>query len=189
MKEEKTDSGGDEMELFGMPIVQVYLYALIIAGLVTILYVFFSDIAEGVGEGSPFLNPAVILSYLTFVAATGYIMELTTNWNSGFIIASALVIAFVLDLLLYFFILLPLSSAEVSLAYTDESLTGQVGKVIVPIPANGFGEIVFDSVNGIISKRAIGYENASIDYGKEVLVIEVKEGTFIVKEYEPFRFK
>ena len=32
-------------------------------------------------------------------------------------------------------------------------------------------------------------KTAAIDYGKEVLIIEVKEGTFIVKEYEPFRFK
>ena len=29
----------------------------------------------------------------------------------------------------------------------------------------------------------------AIDYGKEVLIIEVKDGTFIVKEYEPFRFE
>ena len=177
------------MELFGMPVVQVYLYGLIIAGLATILYVFFSDVAEGVGEGTPFLNPAVILSFITFVAAAGYIMELTTYWTSGFILTAALIIAFVLDVLLYFFILLPLSSAEVSLAYTDESLIGQVGKVIVPIPVNGFGEIVIESVNGIVSKRAAGYENASIDYGKEVLIIEVKTGTFVVKEYVPFRFK
>jgi membrane protein implicated in regulation of membrane protease activity len=176
------------MELFGMPIVQVYLYALIIAGVATVIYVFLSDVAEGIGEGSPFLNPAVVLSFITFVAATGYILELATPWNSGLIIAVAFVIAFVLDLLLYFFILLPLSSAEVSLAYTDESLTGQVGKVIVPVPVDGFGEIVIETVNGIISKRAAGYENTSIDYGKEVLVIEVQGGTFIVKEYEPFRF-
>lgn len=177
------------MELYGMPVVQVYLYALIIAGLATILFVFFSDVAEGIGEGSPFLNPAVVLSFITFLAATGYIMELTTDWNSGFIFTMSLIIAFVLDLLLYFFILLPLSSAEVSLAYTDESLIGQVGKVIVPVPANGFGEIVIESVNGIVSKRAAGYENAPIDYGKEVLIIEVLNGTFVVKEYEPFRFK
>ena len=83
------------------------------------------------------------------------------DWNSGIILAIALVIAFVLDLLLYFFVLLPLSSAEVSLAYTDESLTGQVGKVIVPVPVDGFGEIVIETVNGLISKRATGYENSS----------------------------
>ena len=176
------------MELFGMPIVQVYLYALIISGLITIVYVFFSDVAEGIGEGSPFLDPAVVLSFITFTAAAGYIMELTLNWNSGIILILALAIAFVLDLLLYFFVLLPLASAEVSLAYTDESLMGQVGRVIVPVPVDGFGEIVIETVNGLISKRAVGYENAPIDYDKEVLIIEVKNGTFIVKEYEPFRF-
>ena len=176
------------MELFGLPIVQFYLYALIILALITILYVFFSDIAEGIGEGSPFLDPAVVLSFLTFTAAAGYILELVVSWNSGIILIVALAIAFVLDLLLYFFVLLPLSSAEVSLAYTDASLAGQVGKVIVPVPVDGFGEIVIETVNGLISKRASGYENSSIDYGKEVLVIDVKEGTLIVKEYEPFRF-
>ena len=177
------------MELFGTPIVQVYLVVLIIAALVTLLYIFFSDMAEGIGEVSPFLDPAVVLSFITFVAAVGYILELVTAWNSGIILVIALAAAFVLDLLLYFFILLPLRSAEVSMAYTDESLLGQVGKVIVPVPIDGFGEIVIETVNGLISKRAAGYENTAIEYGKEVLVIEVRNGTFIVKEYEPFRFK
>jgi membrane protein implicated in regulation of membrane protease activity len=145
--------------------------------------------AEGIGEASPFLDPAVVHSFVTFVAAVGYILELVTNWNSGVILVIALAAAFVLDLLLYFFVLRPLKSAEVSLAYTDESLQGRVGKVIVPVPVDGFGEIVIETVNGLISKRASGYENTEIEYGKEVLIIEVKDGTFIVKEYEPFRFK
>ena len=93
------------MELFGMPIVQVYLVVLIIAALATLLYIFFSDMAEGIGEVSPFLDPAVVLSFITFVAAVGYILELVTAWNSGIILVIALATAFVLDLLLYFFIL------------------------------------------------------------------------------------
>ncbi|MDW0117967.1 hypothetical protein QTL97_13565 [Sporosarcina thermotolerans] len=177
------------MELFGMPVINVYLTVLIIAGLATVLYLFFSDISEGIGEASPFLDPAVILAFISFTSAVGYILELMTDWNHLLILLLALATATLLDFLLYFFVLLPLKSAEVSLAYTDESLTGRVGKVIVPVPVDGFGEIVIESVNGIISKRAAGYENQPIDYGKEVLIIEVKEGTFIVKEYEPFRFK
>ena len=69
------------MELFGMPIVQVYLVVLIIAGLATLLYIFFSDMAEGIGEASPFLDPAVVLAFITFAAAVGYILELVTAWN------------------------------------------------------------------------------------------------------------
>ncbi|WP_203248214.1 hypothetical protein [Sporosarcina beigongshangi] len=176
------------MELFGMPIVQVYLVVLIVAGLATVLYLFFSDMAEGIGEVSPLLDPAVVLAFITLTAAAGYILELVTALNSGIIIVIALVIAAVLDFLLYVFVLLPIRSAEVSLAYTDESLVGQVAKVIVPVPIGGFGEIVIETVSGILSKRAVGYENTAIEYGKEVLIMEVKNGSFIVKEYEPFRF-
>lgn len=178
----------DGVVLFGFPIVQIYLYALIISGAITVIYVLFSDVAEGIGEASPFLDPAVLLPFITFTAAASYILEITVDWHSGVIFSGAIVIAIILDVLLYFFILLPLSSAEVSLAYSDESLMGQVGRVIVPVPVDGFGEIVIETVNGRLNKRAASYENSAIEYGQEVLLIEVKDGTFIVKEYEPFRF-
>ena len=82
-----------------------------------------------------------------------------------------------------------MASSEVSTAYTDESLQGHVGKVIVPIPNDGFGEIVIETVNGLISKRATEYDNEEIDYGKQVLIIDVDAGTFLVKEYEPLKYK
>lgn len=81
-----------------------------------------------------------------------------------------------------------MASTEVSIAYTDESLAGLVGKVITPIPIDGYGEIVIETVSGLLNKRATGYDNEQIDYGKEVLVIEVEEGTFLVREYEAIDF-
>lgn len=177
------------MEVFGMAIDELYLPILIISGIVTLLYLFFSDLTDGSGELFPLLDPAVLLPFITLTATWGYVLELATGLSSGVILGISLGAAAILDFLLYFFILLPLKSAEVSLAYSDESLAGKVGKVIVPIPADGFGEIVIETVNGVLSKRAAGYENVPIDYGKEVLIIEVNAGTFIVKEYEPFRFK
>ncbi|GKV68342.1 putative membrane protein YuaF [Sporosarcina sp. NCCP-2716] len=177
------------MEVFGMAIEDLYLPILIISGIVTLLYLFFSDLTDGSGELFPLLDPAVLLPFITLTATWGYVLELATGLGSGVILGISLCAAAILDFLLYFFILLPLKSAEVSIAYSDESLTGKVGKVIVPIPADGFGEIVIETVNGVLSKRAAGYENVPIDYGKEVLIIEVDAGTFIVKEYEPFRFK
>lgn len=171
-----------------MAIEQIYLYVLLIMGAATILYVFFGDVIEGIEEGIPFFNPSVIMAFVTLVSATGYVLEVSTSWNSWFILIASVVVGVILDMLLYFFILLPMSSAEVSMAYTDESLAGQVGKVITPIPIDGYGEIVIETVNGLINKRAIGFDNEEIDYGKEVLVIDVKEGTFLVREYEAFDF-
>lgn len=171
-----------------MVIEQVYFYALLIMGAATILYVFFGDVVEGIGEGIPFLNPAVILALVTFVSATGYVLEVSTSWNSWIVLLSSVVFGVILDTLLYFLILLPMASTEVSIAYTDESLAGLVGKVITPIPIDGYGEIVIETVSGLLNKRAAGYDNEEIDYGKEVLVIEVEEGTFLVREYEAIDF-
>lgn len=167
---------------------QIYFYALLIMGAVTILYVFFGDVAEGIGEGIPFFNPTVMMAFVTFVSASGYILEAATTWNSWIVLIVSIAIGAILDFLLYFFFLVPMSSAEVSTAYTDESLAGEIGKVITPIPTDGYGEIVIDTVNGLLSKRATGFDNEEIAYGKEVLVIDVNEGTFLVREYEVFDF-
>jgi len=172
-----------------MTIEQIYFYVLLFMGAATILYVFFGDVAEGIGEGIPFLNPTIIMAFITFASASGYLLESLTTWNSWLILIASLVAGALFDVLLYFLFLLPMSHAEVSIAYTDESLAGQVGKVITPIPADGFGEIVIETISGLVSKRSAGYDNEEIDYGKEVLIIEVTNGTFLVREYEPFDFK
>lgn len=162
---------------------QIFLYGLIVIGLITILYVLFADALDALDTG--FLNPTTILSFLLFICAAGFFLLKLTNWSNEVVIIAALIISGILTFLLYFFVLIPLASAEVSTAYTNESLQGQVGRVIIPIPANGFGEIVIETVNGIISKRAAGYDNEEIDYDKQVLIIDVNNGTFLVKEYVP----
>jgi membrane-bound ClpP family serine protease len=172
-----------------MGVEQIYFYILIFMGAATILYLFFGDVAEGIGEGIPFLNPTIIMAFITFASVLGYLLENFTTWNSWLVFIISLVVGAIFDVLLYFLFLLPMASAEVSIAYTDESLAGQVGKVITPIPADGFGEIVIETVSGLVSKRSAGYDNEEIDYGRNVLIIEVTNGTFLVREYEPFDFK
>lgn len=164
---------------------QIFLYGLFAIGLITILYVLFADAIDGMDSG--ILNPTTILTFLLFICATGFILLKLTNWNEEIIIIVALIASSIITFLLYFFVLVPLASAEVSTAYTNESLQGQVARVIVPIPIDGYGEIVIETVNGIISKRAVGFDKEEIDYDKQVLIIDVEDGTFLVKEYEPLK--
>lgn len=178
------------MLVFGFELHAVYLVTLIVAGSITILYLLFSDMLDGVFEGIPFIDPAVILSFITIASAMGYLLEKLTSLTSVLILIIATIVSSIVSTIIYYFILVPLKRAEVSLAYTEESLGGQVGKVIVPIPVDGFGEIVIESVNGIISKRATGFDNEGIDYNEQVLIIEAKEGTVYVKKYEsPIQYK
>lgn len=172
------------MTLFGTSIESIYLIFLLIAGGLTILYLFFGDILEGIGDTFGFLNPVLILSFFAFLSATGYVLESTTSLSSILILLLAAGIAFLLDTLLNIFVLIPLSSAEESLSYTEDSLKGRVGKIIIPIPENGFGEIVIESKSGVISKPAAGFDNNIIPEGAKVLVLEVKKGVLYVVPYE-----
>lgn len=122
------------MEIFGASIQSVYLITLIVAGGLTLLYILFNDLLEGLAELIPFINPALILAFVTFFSASGYLFEMLTTWNSILIIVISIIIALILDTLLNVFVLVPLSSAEKSLAYSTNSLRGRVGKVIIPIP-------------------------------------------------------
>ncbi len=171
-------------KLFGFSLTAIYLTVLIVMASCTLLYLVFADLADGVAEGIPYLDPAVILSFISITAAGGYLLERFTSLTSIVAFIIAIIIAAILTALLYFFLLVPLRSAEVSLVYTDASLEGQTAKVIIPIPVDGFGEIVIESINGIISKRAASYQGEEIPYDTKVLIIEVKEGTAFVTSYD-----
>jgi membrane-bound ClpP family serine protease len=172
------------MEIFGLPIQTLYLYILCFSGGIIVLYILFGDVLEGAGEVSPFLNPIVIFAFLTIFSAAGFLMEYTTGMGSIFIIAISASIAFILDIILYLFVLIPLSNAEESLVYTDESLRGRVGKVIIPIPDGGFGEVLIESVSGRIAKPAQSFKGGPIEEGQEVLIIEVNENVLQVVRHE-----
>ncbi len=176
--------GVSNLTLFGYSLEQIFLVVLIFAGLATILVMFFGDAVEGIGEGLPIFNPSVILSFITLMSAAGFILEKLAWFSSVWNIIAACIIGVILSTLFYLFVLVPLRSADVSLAYTEESLGGQLGKVIVPIPVNGFGEVVIETTSGMISKRATGYDNEAIDYDETVLVVDVKDGTLFVRTYE-----
>jgi membrane-bound ClpP family serine protease len=172
------------MEIFGYSIESIYLTVLIITGGITLLYLLFGDFLEGIAEAAGFLNPTLILAFVTFTSASGYIFELLTSYNHLLIMSISVIIAIILDVLLNVFVLIPLSRAEESLAYTTQSLRGRVGDVIIPIPVDGFGEVIIKSASGTISKSAASFENKAIAEGEKVLIIEVKDGVLKVLPYE-----
>lgn len=171
------------MELFGAPIQSVYLITLIVAGGLTLLYILFNDILEALAEALP-VSPALILAFITFFSASGYLFELVTSLNSYLIIAISIIIAFILDTLLNVFVLVPLSSAEESLAYTTKSLRGRVGKVIIPIPIDGYGEVLLKSNSGTVAKAAKSFKGDPIGEGESVLVVDVQSGVLHVVVHE-----
>lgn len=172
------------IELFGYPIQTVYLTVLIISGILILLFFFFGDFLEGIGEAVPFFNPALILAFLIFLSASGYILESFTSMKSLWILLISGVGSFILTTMLNVFILVPLSSAEESLAYTDESLKARIATTIVPIPKDGYGEVLIENASGRIAKSAVSFHGQEIGEGTKVLVVEVKQGVLYVIPYD-----
>ncbi|MEC3609914.1 NfeD family protein [Bacillus velezensis] len=175
------------MDIFHLPLETVYLYTLIISGSLTLLILFFQDVFHGLSEAIPvsFLNPALILSFLTIFSASGYIGEIAAPLSSSVIALLSFVLSVLLVTLLHFFVLVPLSSAEESLAYRETDLKGRVGRVITSVPKDGYGEVIIEGIGGAISKSAVSFDQEQIKYGTAVLVIDVKDGVLFVTPHEP----
>ncbi|MBD1381578.1 hypothetical protein [Metabacillus arenae] len=172
------------MELFGTSLETIYFYGLIIAGSLTFLYILFGDVLEGVFEGitGSLLNPTLLFSFLTIFTANGYLFELITSLHSGLIFLISLGISSILVTLLNVFVLIPLSSAEESLSYSESDLKGRMGVVITSIPVDGYGEVILKSNSGSIAKPAISFDSLPIPSGSNVLVIDVQSGVLSVVE-------
>lgn len=174
------------MELFGVPIVTVYLYGLIISGILTFIYVLFADVLHvDTGDGGlHFLNPVLVFAFMTILSASGYLFERLSSLHSLLILAISAVIAFILVTLLNVFVLVPMSSAEESLAYQESDLRGRIGTVITPIPTDGFGEVLIESASGRIAKPASSFDGGEIANGTRVLVVQVKDGVLQVTVHQ-----
>ncbi|PAD64314.1 hypothetical protein CHH79_10070 [Bacillus siamensis] len=175
------------MDIFHLPLETIYLYTLIIAGSLTLLILFFQDVFHGLSEVIPvsFVNPTLILSFLTIFSASGYIGEIATSLSNPIIALLSFVLSVFLVSLLYFFILVPLSSAEESLVYRESDLKGRIGRVITSVPKDGYGEVIIEGIGGAISKSAVSFDQEQIKYGTAVLVIDVKDGVLFVTPHEP----
>jgi membrane-bound ClpP family serine protease len=166
------------MELFDMPLETIYLYGLMIAGVLTVLYVLFADLFHF--DGPDFLNPVLIFAFITILSASGYLFERLSSLHYLAIMGISALLAIILVTLLNVFVLVPLSSAEESLVYKESDLRGRIGTVITAIPVDGFGEVMIESISGRIAKPAISFDKKHIENGVSVLVVQVKDGVLQV---------
>lgn len=166
----------------------IYLYGLIIAGILTVLLVLFADVLHfhGASDGPlHFLNPVLIFAFITVLSASGYLFEKLSSLQHILNFTISAIIAFIIMTLLNVFVLVPLSSAEESLAYEESDLRGRIGIVITSIPADGFGEVMIDSISGRIAKPASSFDNEAIPNGTRVLVVRVQNGVLEVSVHHP----
>jgi len=165
----------------------IYLYGLIIGGIITLLYMLFGDVFEvigGIGDVAPgsLLNPTVILSFISVLSGAGYILELRGTLNSLTVFLLATLIALVIVGIIHFFILVPLARSEQNTARSITDYIGQEGEVITTIPAHGIGEVLIKSALGSTGNIAKCASNAEITQGTFISVIEIDQDGILIVE-------
>jgi hypothetical protein len=92
------------MEVFGTSVENIYLIILFLSGMLFILFLFFGGFLEEFKNLLPFLNPVLILGFITSFSASAYLLELLTTIPSFQIMLISGLVAVTLACLMYFFI-------------------------------------------------------------------------------------
>ncbi|WP_028403455.1 NfeD family protein [Ectobacillus panaciterrae] len=171
------------MTLFGYALQTLYLYGLVITGLIAVVYFIFGDIVEGIFDGvaGSSHHLTLLFSFLAILCGGGYILEYVTAWNSIAIFVVAVLISFICVLLMQAFVLVPISRSEQNTAYRTNDFVGQTGEVLISVPAEGYGEVLLASKFGSNALPAKSYTQQPIAQGQFVRVIEIQDGVLVVE--------
>ncbi|WP_462405173.1 NfeD family protein [Gracilibacillus sp. Marseille-QA3620] len=160
-----------------------FLYGVIISTALTFILVLFNDLFDGLLL-PPFLNPVLVLAFFSIFCGIGYLFIAFTSMSPLLATIFSAIISFMIVAFIHVFILVPVSTAQESLVITEEDLKGRLGKVIISVPEDGFGEVLITSNSGSFSKPAVSFEKEPIPADAEVLIIDIQNGVLYVSPYE-----
>src|SRR5215467_8670084 len=106
-------------------------------------------------DTTPLLNASSVIGGLTWFGATGYVLTRLGDWALPAALLGALAVGALGWYLVARFLGLVLKG-EVEMNADDYRLEGTVGRVSVPIPEGGTGEILFDMAGARRSEAARG---------------------------------
>lgn len=129
-----------------------------------------------------FLKPVITASAVTSFGGAGILLSRYTGLSNAAVIVLALVIALALAVAVYFAYVKPAENSENSTGYSTVELPGKVGEVTVPIPSEGFGEVMVTMVAGNTIHIASSFDHREIPAGTRVVVVDTKDGTVQVSE-------
>ncbi|MBH5316791.1 NfeD family protein [Paenibacillus sp. GSMTC-2017] len=133
-------------------------------------------------DGPSFLQPMTIVGGITVFGGAGLLLAKYSDLSNPVIILFAIIIAVVTAVAVFFLYVRPMENSENSIAFTMQSLGGTLGEVLVPIPVNGYGEVLVKVGAGFTNQIAASFENEPISTGAKIVVVEVRNSVLYVSE-------
>ncbi|MNZ85027.1 putative membrane protein YuaF [compost metagenome] len=75
-----------------------------------------------------------------------------------------------------------MENSENSVGFSNSELPGKLGEVTVPIPSNGYGEVMIKMVSGNTLHIASSWDGRDIPAGTLVVVVNTQDGVVQVSE-------
>jgi membrane protein implicated in regulation of membrane protease activity len=133
----------------------------------------------------PLLNASSAIGALTWFGAAGYVLMRLGEWALPVVLLGALIAAGLGWYLIARFLGL-LLAGEREMDPADYRLEGTVGKITVPIPPGGTGEIVFSKAGARRSESARALGGGPIPRGTEVVITAYADGFATVQPWQEF---
>ncbi|MFD1773301.1 NfeD family protein [Paenibacillus rhizophilus] len=130
------------------------------------------------------LNPSVLAGGITVFGGAGILLTEYSGLTNDAILVLSLLISVFLSVLLYLGFVKPMNKSEMSTGFSMSELPGKIGEIIVPVPAQGFGEVMvrFGPANTL--HTAASFDHRTLPAGTRVVIVEVSEGVALVSELE-----
>ncbi len=164
----------------------LYMACLIGGVVYALISVIFGDLLDGIFDflSLDFLQPMTLVGGITVFGGAGVMLSRYTSlgaWPVGLI---SLLIAIVAGIAVFFLYVKPMENSENSIGFTMQSLAGALGDVTVPIPAEGYGEVLVKVGAGHTNQIAASFDNKEIPSSARVVVVEVKDSVLYVSEID-----
>jgi membrane protein implicated in regulation of membrane protease activity len=133
----------------------------------------------------PLLNPSSVVGFLTWFGAVGYLLARYAEWAIWWVLLGALLAGAAGWYLIARFLGLVLAG-EREMDPADYRLIGTVGRISVPIPTGGTGEVIFSKAGTRRSEAARALGAVPITRGTEVVITRYADGFAIVQPWSEF---
>ena len=135
-------------------------------------------------KGHGFLDLTSIVAGITMFGGAGILLARYTPVSETLQIVLAVAAAISMSILVHVAFIRPISRAESSIGYSMGELVGKSGTVTIPLPEEGRGEIMLKLTGANICQIAASFDGNEIPRGRTVVVVEVRDNTLYVTEFD-----
>ncbi|MCC7437122.1 MAG: protease [Armatimonadetes bacterium] len=137
-------------------------------------------------EGADFLNTTTIAAFITAFGGAGVLLATYAPIGAVAGLAAGLCVAFLASTAIQFLYVRPMERAERSVAFSVKELVGHTAHVTIPIPADGYGEVMLNVGGGNVCQIARSGDGNPIATGAQVVVIEsASDSVTVIPFQEP----